>query len=127
MPQGGRSVESSTIEGISIAYKKSGSYRRTAAALHVPYTLIRDIVKGKHAHVSRASENRVRVALGLSDLPSRVEVDPCPDCGSVHTGRCHGRAVAVLPVRRRRPLSRWADAPTSVLAAAIRERVELAS
>ena len=44
--------------------------------------------------VSRAKENRVRELLGLEPLPDPVPVEPCPDCGHVHTGRCNGKDVA---------------------------------
>lgn len=46
--------------------------------------------------MSRKTENRMRVALGLAPLPALVEVYPCEDCGDVHTGRCNGKPVAAV-------------------------------
>lgn len=83
--------------------------------------LISKVARG--VHISPASELRIARAMGIAP-PPRIEVDPCPDCGSVHTGRCNGRAVEVRPVRKTRPFTRWADAPTKQLAAAIINRQE---
>lgn len=82
------------------------------------------IMHGRAEHVSLCAQNRVRVALGLAALPPTVEVPACPDCNGVHTGRCHGKPVVVRPMRRR-TWSRWADAPVSVLAEAIRQRTTI--
>jgi hypothetical protein len=93
--------------------------------LGVPYTLIRDIVKQRHEHVSHGAENKVRAALGLAPLPRRIEVDPCPDCNGVHTGRCNGKQVAVRPVRQRRLPQRIIEYTVNQLAWSIRGRVEI--
>lgn len=103
---------------------ESGSLRKAAKRLGITPAALSDIVRERHEHVSRRTENKVRAALGLAVLAPRVEVDPCPDCGSVHHGRCNGREVAIRPVRRR-TWSRWADAPTGALADALRSRVEV--
>ena len=46
--------------------------------------------------MSLRRERRMCQVLGF-DLPSEPqEVEPCPDCGNVHTGRCNGRPVATV-------------------------------
>lgn len=67
------------------------SLRKAAQVVQVHHAVLADILADRHAHVSRQSENRVRVAVGLPPLPAPIPVDPCPDCGSVHVGRCHGK------------------------------------
>lgn len=99
------------------------SQRKAAEMLGVPQPLLSDVLRGRADHVSAAQENKLRIALGLAPV-ARIEVDPCPDCGSVHTGRCNGRAVEVRPVRRRKPVHRIADYPARALAAAIIHRQE---
>lgn len=108
------------------AVEEAGSLRKAARRLGVSPAALGDIVRERQGHVSRSTENRVRAALGLAPVPARVEVDACPDCGGVHVGRCHGRAVEVRPVRRRRAITRWADAPVAVLRDALRNREVIA-
>ena len=115
-------MEQSTIDTVCMYYEKHGSYRKTAAALGIPYTLVRDILKGKAAHVSLATENHVRALLGLTALLPSVTVPSCPDCGGVHHGRCNGKTVEVRAVRHRRPPERIADYTATQLASAIRNR-----
>lgn len=103
------------------AVEAAGSLRKAARRLGVSPAALSDIVRERHDHVSLRTENKVRIALGLSPLAPRIEVDPCPDCGSVHHGRCYGKTVAVRPVRQRTWL-RWADAPVCALAHALRNR-----
>ncbi len=93
--------------------------------LGVPQPLLSDVLRGRADHVSAAQENKLRIALGLAPV-ALYEVPACPDCGAVHTGRCHGRAVEVRPVRKPRPISRWADASVRTLAHAIAQRTEYA-
>jgi predicted RNA-binding Zn-ribbon protein involved in translation (DUF1610 family) len=50
-----------------------------------------DVLREKHQNVSLKTENRIRIAIGLNPIEA-YEVPPCPDCGSVHTGRCYGKA-----------------------------------
>lgn len=52
------------------------------------------------------AENVLRLRLGLAPV-HHVEVPPCPDCGAVHTGRCHGREVKVVPVGKPRARRRY--------------------
>lgn len=116
---------SATVDCVRQMVESAGSYRKAARRLGVSHAAVWNLAHGRTRDVSRRTENKVRAALGLAPAPARVEVDACPDCGNVHTGRCHGRAVAVRPVRQARPVTRWADASTSVLRAAIRNRVEV--
>ena len=117
-------MDQSTIDTVVIANAKYGSYRKTGAALGVPYTTVRDVIKGKHQHVSLSAENRLRLTLGLAPVYPKVTIDACPDCGGVHTGRCHGKAVALRPVRQRVYTTVYAMS-VGVLAQAIRERVDV--
>lgn len=112
-----------TIVAINSAIKSAGGLRKAAAHLKVSAGTLSDIVNSRHEHVSLRAENNVRAALGLPTLHYHT-VPACPDCGSIHTGRCKGRAVEVRPVRKPRPVTRWADAPTKQLAAAITHRQE---
>lgn len=114
-------MDDSTVVYVSKEYAKHGSYRKTASALGVPYTLIRDIIKRKHDHVSTDTENALRRTLGLPMVLPMVPVSACPDCGSVHHGRCHGRQVALRPVSQRTYTTIHAM-PAPLLAAAIRHR-----
>lgn len=111
-----------TVAAVNELVLTAGSYRKAAKRLGVSHAAVWNIARGRGADVSRTTENHVRTALDLPALPARIEVDPCPDCGSVHTGRCHGKPVAVQPVRPRKPVTRWADAPVGVLAGALRGR-----
>ncbi len=115
-------MEQSTIDSVGMCYQKHGSYRRTGIALGVPYTLIRDVIKGKHRHVSLAAENHLRALLGLTALLPSVTVPSCPDCGGVHHGRCNGKTVEVRAVRHRKPPERIADYTATQLTMAIRYR-----
>lgn len=104
--------------------RRTKSLRRICSDAGLPESdaaMLSRIVRGKH--VPDHTLRRIGHALGVTP-PPRIEVDPCPDCGSVHTGRCHGKPVEMRPVRQHRPYTRWADAPVSVLAAAIRGRVD---
>lgn len=106
------------------AVEEAGSLRKAARRLGVSPAALGDIVRERQGHVSRSTENRVRAALGLAPVPARVEVDACPDCGGVHVGRCHGRAVEVRPARRPKPVTRIADMSIAQLRATIANRSE---
>ncbi len=112
-----------TIVAINSAIKSAGGLRKAAAHLKVSAGTLSDIVNSRHEHVSLRTENAVRAALGLPTLHYHT-VPACPDCGSIHTGRCHNKPVALRPVRKPRPVTRWADASTKQLAAAIINRQE---
>lgn len=113
--------QSATTLAVRELVKSAGSYRKAAERLGVSHAATWNIAHERWQDVSRRTENRVRVALGLAALPPTVEVPACPDCNGVHTGRCHGKPVVVRPMRHH-TWSRWADAPVSVLATAIRNR-----
>lgn len=97
--------------------------RAAANALGITQAALSDVLRGRGDHIGAAQENKLRIALGLAPV-ARIEVEPCPDCGSVHTGRCNGRAVEVRPVRLRKPAHRIADYPVRALASAILCRQE---
>ena len=116
-------MDAETLESVQIRIREFGSLRKAAAGLGVSAGTLSDIINGRAEHVSLDTENAVRAALGLPALHYHT-VPACPDCGSIHTGRCHNKPVAVRPVRKPRPFTRWADAPTRELAAAIINRQE---
>ena len=116
-------MDAETLESVQIRIREFGSLRKAATGLNVSAGTLSDIINGRADHVSLDTENAVRAALGLSALHYHT-VPACPDCGSIHTGRCKGRAVEVRPVRKPRLITRWADAPTKQLAAAIINRTE---
>jgi len=72
------------------------SLRKTAKALRIHHAVLADVLNDRHEHVSRAAENRVRAALGLTPLPAPIPIEPCPDCGSVHHARCNGNSGPVV-------------------------------
>jgi transcriptional regulator with XRE-family HTH domain len=116
-------MNADTLKSVQNRIDEIGSQSALARRLGVSQGTISDIVNGRTAHVSLRTENKVRAALGLPPIVLHT-VPACPDCGSVHVGRCKGRAVEVRPVRPRKPVTRWADAPTKQLAAAIIHRQE---
>ncbi len=120
-------MDTTTIDAIKGLVARLGSQRKASAYLGESPGVVSDIVRGRGKHVSLATENRVRAALGLPAILPRVEVEVCPDCGGVHVGRCHGREVVLRPVRHRRLPSRIADMPTGMLAVMIRTRAEAPS
>lgn len=116
-------MDAKTVVAAQVYTESIGGQRKAARALGVAQQTLSDIINGRADHVSLRTENRVRAALGLPALHYHT-VPACPDCGSVHTGRCKGRAVEVRPVRRRKPVHRIADYPARALAAAIIHRQE---
>lgn len=116
-------MDAKTAVAAQIYTERMGGQRKAAHALGVSQQVLSDIINGRADHISLRAENRVRAALGLPVLHYHT-VPACPDCGSVHTGRCNGRAVEVRPVRLRRPVHRIADYPVRALASAIISRQE---
>lgn len=116
-------MDDGTLVAVQNRIGDIGSQSALARRLGVSQQTLSDIINGRAEHVSLRTENKVRAALGLPPIVLHT-VPACPDCGAVHTGRCHGRTVEVRPVRRRKPVTRWADAPTKQLAAAIIHRTE---
>lgn len=80
-----------TKQAVYAAVAQCDSVRKAAQVVQVHHAVLADILADRHDHVSRQSENRVRIAVGLPPLPAPISVEPCPDCGSVHVGRCHGK------------------------------------
>ncbi len=90
-------MDAETLESVGTAIEAAGSLRSAAKRLGVSAGTLSDISNGRTTHVSLDTENKVRVALNLQPLA----------------------------LRKTRPFTRWADAPPSVLAAAIRNRTEM--
>lgn len=111
-------LDTTTIDAVKDALRGENQ-SALAQRIGIAQGTISDVARGRAQHVSRQAENRLRVALGLEPI-HRVEVDACPDCGSVHVGRCHGREVVLRPVRVRRLPERIADMPRGMLAALLR-------
>lgn len=116
-------MNADTLESVQNRIGDIGSQSALARRLGVSQQTLSDIINGRAEHVSLRTENKVRAALGLPPIVLHT-VPACPDCGGCHTGRCRNKPVAVRPVRKPRPFSRWADAPTKQLAAAIINRTE---
>ena len=98
-----RTISLDTQQALEALSHSCDSGRKLAKVLQVPHSVLSDILAGRNGHVSLQAENRVRVALGLAPLPTPVSVDPCPDCGDIHVGRCHGNdgPVVVLAATER--------------------------
>ena len=94
-------MDAETLESAQNRINEIGSLRRAARELDISAGTLSDIINGRADHVSLRTENKVRAALGLPALHYHT-VPACPDCGSVHVGRCHNKPVAVRPVRLRR-------------------------
>lgn len=87
--------------------KGAVSWRTLGAELDVPHGILHAIGTGAFEHVSWETVRKVRVRLGIGDPGEIVSTFPCPDCGAVHTGRCHGREVKVVPVGKPRARRRY--------------------
>ena len=104
-------ISPETVECLQRA-KNGLPLRVLAAQLGLPASdsaMLSNVLAGKPGALTRAGEHDLRSRLGLPPIGT-LEVAPCPDCGGVHTGRCHGRLVtevAVLTVGEsvRRPAS----------------------
>lgn len=118
---------------LAILSRKNGnSWRDLAAQLDVPHGILHAIGTGAYEHVSWSTVRKVRVRLGLADPGEVTMTLLCPDCGSVHTGRCHGRPVVAVVIlgpgervarKTTQVMRRWADLPPRELARAIMNRV----
>ena len=89
-------ISPDTKQAVYATVARCDSLRKAAQVVQVHHAVLADILADRHAHVSRQSENRVRVAVGLPPLPALIPVDPCPDCGSVHHARCNGNSGPVV-------------------------------
>ena len=92
-----RIAQPSTVEALENERKHYGSLDELRAryAFQVSKgTLSRTLNSGS---VSAWAESHIRAQIGLPPIPT-IEVPACPDCGSAHTGRCHGKPVAAVVV-----------------------------
>jgi len=86
----------STVTALS-ARRNGLSLRGLARALHYTENFaptLGDVLNGRAGVITISTENDLRARLGLAPIPAPLTVPPCPDCGNVHTGRCHGKPVA---------------------------------
>lgn len=92
-------LDQTTISALTT--RRNGfSLRRLAAELGLPErdnAMLSNVLNGKPGALTLTGENDLRQRLGLP-LITRYEVPACPDCGLVHTGRCHGKPVAAVAV-----------------------------
>ena len=93
-------MTTSTAEVLQRWLVGAQTVRALAQELGESPATISALLRGDRHGASIQTENRVRNKLGLPPLPMPVLVEPCPDCGSVHVGRCHGRSGQVRIVRR---------------------------
>jgi len=125
-------MDASTLE--MLQKRRHGSLRKLTHELGFPASFagtLSDIFRARYDHVSRQTESRIRLALGLVPLPDLIEVPACATCGAVHVaGDCHGKPVARVVVlapgeqvrRSRRPPEKWVDYATAALRAALINR-----
>lgn len=97
-------LSSETIIAVLRLVEEHGTYRKAADACGISFATLYNVAHEKP--VSRETESKVRMAIGLADLPHTVEVPVCKDCGGVHHGDCGGKQVEVRPVRHRGPVQR---------------------
>jgi hypothetical protein len=84
---------------------RNGSLKGTAVGLGFNESFagtISAVLNGKRGQVSMETENKLRLALGLTVLYT-VEVPSCTDCGSVHHARCHGNHGDVVVLGAAKP------------------------
>ena len=89
-------ISADTKQAVYVVVAQCDSLRNAARALRIHHAVLADILNDRHEHVSRAAENRVRAALGLTPLPAPIPIEPCPDCGSAHHTRCNGNSGPVV-------------------------------
>lgn len=122
-----------TVAALAAA-KNGATWRGVAQALGYPpayAATLNKAARGIPGALTSVAEDTLRVRLGLAPV-RRIEVDACPDCGSAHTGRCHGRPVVSVVIlgpgervarKTTQVMRRWADLPPRELARAIMNRV----
>jgi hypothetical protein len=77
-------------------YAEQLGYAKTYAAT------LNKAARGVPGAMTPVAENVLRERLGLEPR-HYVTVAPCPDCGSAHTGRCHGRPVERVQIISGKP------------------------
>lgn len=91
----------------AILKRKNGkSWRALGEELDVPHGVLHAIGGASYEHVSWLTVRKVRVRLCLSDPGDIIPALACPDCGSAHTGRCHGKPVARVVIVSGKPRNR---------------------
>lgn len=96
-----------TATTFAVLERKNGnSWRALGESLGVPHGILHAIGTGAYSHVSWLTIRKVCVRLGLDDPGDVVHALPCPDCGSAHTGRCHGKPVARVVIVSGKPRNR---------------------
>jgi hypothetical protein len=85
--------------------RNGNTWRQLSESLGIHFAILHAVGNESVEHVSWENFNRVRAAVGLCQLAEPIIVSPCPDCGHVHTYRCHG--VPVKPVGKPRNRTRY--------------------
>ena len=82
----------------------AGGWRRIGDLLGVSGAYARQLAYGEKKLTPALIRMWLISTHGIQDM---VLVATCPDCGAVHTGRCHGREVKVVPVGKPRARRRY--------------------
>lgn len=93
------SLDVETVKTLRAA-KNGQSWRFLSESLGYPPSYAGTLQKAHNAEdgvMTLQAENILRAKLGLH-ARSTYEVTACPDCGSVHTGRCHNKPIADVVV-----------------------------
>jgi hypothetical protein len=126
-----REARADTIEEVR-KRRNGGSFAGLARELGLPdnFTSTLANVFNARAGISQATENELRLALGLPAIGTE-EVPVCRHHGYAHVIEdCGGHAVRIVALQpgqhvyRRGPAKRWRDMETEDLAAALRHREE---
>ena len=95
--------DSELQESLESLHGRLRSWRRVGAVLGCSGSLARLISRGERRPSVEILANWQAFQTGERVLYQPAPV--CPDCGSVHTGRCHGKPVGSVIVRPPRPQS----------------------
>jgi hypothetical protein len=77
---------------------ESKTYRALAAECDVKPATLHALANGHFDHVSWQRTRKIAQKLHIHDPGEPELIFPCPDCGAVHTGRCHGKEIAAIVV-----------------------------
>lgn len=117
-----RTCSVSTIEKLSTL----GWYPHNPPSKPWVVTAYWDAIHNRPMSLKR--ERRLCMEMGIEPPPHEHNVPACPDCGDVHTGRCHGKPVAAVVTlapgevvtkapRKRKPPLPWVREATANLEA----------